>query len=108
MGVVCFSLGYLFSWLPYWVLCGWGGGVVGGGVFFGRGAFRRGWVMGYFLGDFPPLPFLALLVLLASFTSFPDLVWDLSMPLGAGLALLALFRAARYFLRSGVEWYSLL
>ena len=42
MGVVCFSLGYLvgrcllgylFSWLPYWVLFGWGGGVVGGGVF---------------------------------------------------------------------------
>ena len=98
MGVVCFSLGYL-----------WLGGVgLWGGCFFGRGAFRRGWVMGYFLEDFPPLPFLALLVLLASFTSFPDLVWDLSMPLGAGLALLALFRAARYFLRSGVEWYSLL
>jgi hypothetical protein len=33
LGVVCFSLGYLFFWLPYWVL--WGGvGVDGGGVFF--------------------------------------------------------------------------
>lgn len=84
------------------------GWVFRGVVFFWQGAFRRGWVIGYFLEDFPPLPFLALLVLLASFTSLPDLVWDLSMPLGAGLALLALFRAARYFLRSGVEWYSLL
>ena len=123
----CFpSPGWLVGWLPhlwlslYWLPCCWvtgnrlllvvcvGGWVLRGWCFLGRGAFRRGWVMGYFLEDFPPLPFLALLVLLASFTSLPDLVWDLSMPLGAGLALLALFRAARYFLRSGVEWYSLL
>jgi hypothetical protein len=32
MGAVCFSLGYLFSWLPYWVLLG--GWVLMGGVFF--------------------------------------------------------------------------
>jgi hypothetical protein len=31
LAAVCFSLGYLVSWLPYWVL--WGVGVDGGGVF---------------------------------------------------------------------------
>jgi len=62
----------------------------------------------YFLVFFPPLPFLALLTLCASFTSFPEVVWDLSIPLPFGASLLALFKAARYFLRSGVEWYFLL
>jgi hypothetical protein len=62
----------------------------------------------YFLALRPPLPFLALFLLCASFTSFPEVVWDLSIPLPFGASLLALFKAARYFLRSGVEWYFLL
>ena len=62
----------------------------------------------YFLVLRPPLPFLALFLLCASFTSFPEAVWDLSIPLPFGASLLALFKAARYFLRSGVEWYFLL
>lgn len=62
----------------------------------------------YFLVLRPPLPFLALFLLCASFTSFPEVVWDLSIPLPFGASLLALFKAARYFLRSGVEWYFLL
>ncbi len=64
MGAVCFSLGYLvgscllgylFSWLPYWVLFGWGGWGCGGGVFFWQGCFSARLGNGLFFGRFPSL-----------------------------------------------------
>lgn len=79
--------------------------LIGFGVIISFGAVGKS---DYFLVLVPPLPFLALFLLCASFTSFPEAVWDLSIPLPFGASLLALFKAARYFLRSGVEWYFLL